>query len=69
MEEDWEDWDDEEDEEEECLSQFAYQGFGPVCLSLGCRHWGGDGLCSLAIEWMVADEAGTPGPEELCPLG
>lgn len=58
----------EEGYEEEDLSGFAYQGFGPVCLAIGCKHWGGDSLCDLAIEWMVAEDCGREGPDEACPL-
>jgi len=26
-------------------SDFAYQGFGLVCLKIKCKHFGGDGIC------------------------
>jgi|GEM_PF-5044179 len=58
----------DEDDDEENLSSFAYQGFGPVCLPLGCPHWGGDNLCDLAISWMIIDNTGPEGPKEICPL-
>ena len=58
-----------EDEEEEDYSAYAYQGFGPVCVLIGCPHWGGDNLCDLAIEWIMAEDEGTEGPKEVCPLG
>ena len=60
------DWEDEE--EAEGLSMFAYQGFGPVCLRFECKHWGGDGLCDLAIAFTVADETGSEPLDDYCPL-
>ena len=66
---DWEDEDDrEEDEEDQGLSMFAFEGFGPVCLRFGCEHWGGDGLCDLAIGFVVAEETGSEPPKGWCPL-
>ena len=45
-----------EDYEEDDKSEYAYEGFGPVCLKIGkngCPWWGGDGLCLLAISHNV----------------
>jgi hypothetical protein len=67
---------DEEYQDDECDlcqgdSDFAYQGFGPVCLKYDCKEWGGDGLCMLAIDGMAV-QAGRMSQSELegriCPL-
>lgn len=49
-----------EEEEEEYdefpYADYAYEGFYPACQSVGCKHWGGDGLCMVAILHDAAQE-------------
>ena len=61
-------WDEEDQEDEFCDSDFAYQGFGPVCLKYQCEHWAGDSLCDLAIQEQIAETEGKPEPNDFCPL-
>ncbi len=38
------------EEEDDDDSMFAYDGFGPACLKIQCKKWGGDGLCMASLD-------------------